>query len=69
MLHEMTITVDDTVYEALKPMVEQHTIGTLLYEFLQNRMKEHTISDIRKLRGTLHQVNISDLRDEADRLP
>ena len=63
----MTITVDDIAYEALKPMVEQQTIGTLLYEFLQSRIKERSIPDIKALRGTLHQVNTSDLRDETDR--
>ena len=40
MLHELTITVDDAVYKALKPMVEQHTIGSLLHDFIQSRANE-----------------------------
>jgi hypothetical protein len=71
MLHELTITVDDAVYQTLKPMVEQQTIGTLLSDFLQYRPHERrgaATPSIKALRGTLHRVNTSDLREEADRL-
>jgi ribosomal protein L12E/L44/L45/RPP1/RPP2 len=37
MLHEMTITVDDTVYETLRPFVEKQTIGELLRDFARSR--------------------------------
>jgi predicted CopG family antitoxin len=67
MLHELTITVDDAVYQTLKPMVEQQTIGSLLYEFMQNRTKERPIPSITSLRGTLHHIDTSDIREEADR--
>ena len=67
MLHELTITVDDTVYKTLKPMVEQQTIGSLLYEFIQNRTNERPTIDIAALRGTLHRIDTSDIRDETDR--
>jgi len=67
MLHELTIVVDDAAYKTLKPMVEQQTIGTLLYEFIQSRAKKKPITDITALRGTLHQIDMSDIRDEADR--
>jgi predicted CopG family antitoxin len=67
MLHEITITVDDTVYQTLKPMVEQQTIGLLLYEFMQNRNKERPAPPITALRGTLHQIDTSDIREEAER--
>ena len=67
-MHELTITVDDTVYKTLKPLVDQQMIGPLLYEFIQNRAKERSIPDIKALRGTLHQVDTSDIRDEDDRL-
>jgi len=67
MLHELTITVDDSVYQTLKPMVEQQTIGSLLYEFLQNRTKERQINSIASLRGTLHKIDTSDIREEVDR--
>ncbi len=67
MLHELTITVDDNVYQTLKPMVEQKTIGSLLNEFMQNRTKKRPISPIASLRGTLHKIDTSDIREEADR--
>jgi hypothetical protein len=37
MLHEMTITVDDTVYDVLRPFVERQTIGELLRDFVYSR--------------------------------
>ena len=74
MTHQLTITVDDTVYKALKPMVEQETIGILLYDFIQknslwmlNSHKKQPTSFITSLRGTLHKVDTSDIRDETDR--
>ena len=69
MLHELTIMVDDAAYEILKPMVEQQTIGPLLYEFIQSRTAKQPIPDIKALRGTLHQIDTSDLRDETERHP
>jgi predicted CopG family antitoxin len=68
MMHELTITVDDTIYQTLKPMVEQKTIGTFLHEFMQNRINKQITPSITALRGTLHHINTSDLRDETDRL-
>jgi predicted CopG family antitoxin len=67
MLRNLTITVDDAVYQTLKPMVEQQTIGSLLHEFVQSRTKERPAPAITALRGTLHPVDTSDIRDEADR--
>jgi len=67
MRHELTITVDDDVYQTLKPMVDQQTISVLLYEFMQNRNKKQSISPISSLRGTLHKIDTSDIREEADR--
>jgi hypothetical protein len=70
MLHELTITVDDTVYRTLKPMVEQQTIGAFLNDVLQSRFnaaKNRPAPAISALRGTLHPIDISDLRDETDR--
>ena len=68
MTHQLTITVDDTVYQALKPMVEHETIGALLYEFMQNRNIKQKTPSITALRGTLHNVDTSDIRDETDRI-
>jgi hypothetical protein len=67
MLHELTITVDDTVYQILKPMVEQQTIGAFLCDFLQTRAKGRPAPAIAALRGTLHRLDTSDLREEIDR--
>jgi hypothetical protein len=67
MLHELTITVDDTVYQTLKPMVDQQTIGAFLYDLLQTRFRQNPAPAIRALRGTLHRLDTSDLREETDR--
>jgi predicted CopG family antitoxin len=67
-MHELTITVDDDIYKILKPLVDKQMIGPLLYELIKNRAKERSLIDIRALRGTLHQVDTSDIRDEDDRL-
>jgi len=67
MLHELTITVDDAVYQTLKPMVEQQTISSFLSEFMQNHTPKRPIPPIRSLRGTLHKIDTSDIREEADR--
>jgi hypothetical protein len=51
-------------------MVEQQTISAFLNDFLQTRRKyekEWPVPAIAALRGTLHPVDTSDLRDEADR--
>ena len=37
MLRELTIKVDETLYNTLMPMVEKQTIGDLLAEFVQTR--------------------------------
>ena len=67
MLREIILSVDDTIYQTLKPLVEEQTIGPLLYEFVKSRIKERSIPDISTLRGTLHQIDTSDLRDEDER--
>jgi hypothetical protein len=67
MLHNLTITVDDAVYQTLKPMIEQQTIGAFLSDVLRYRPCERAAPSIRAMRGTLHHVDTSDLRDEADR--
>jgi predicted CopG family antitoxin len=46
MLREITITVDDTVYKTLKPMIEQQTISSFLHEFIKNHVKERPIPAI-----------------------
>ena len=67
MPRELTITVDDTLYQTLKPMIEQQTIGTFLHEFIQNRNRELSNPAITELRGTLHKIDTANVRDETDR--
>jgi len=67
MSHKLTITVDDDIYQTLKPMVDQETIGFFLCDFMQNYAKKQSISPITSLRGTLHRIDTSDIREEADR--
>ena len=43
MLRELTLNVDETLYNTLLPMVEKQTIGNLLAEFVhQNRFHQRT---------------------------
>jgi hypothetical protein len=37
MLRELTLHIDETLYNTLIPMVEKQTIGNLLAEFVQAR--------------------------------
>ena len=67
MLHELTITVDDAVYQTLKPMVDQQTIGAFLYDLLQTRPRHRPAPAIAPLRGTLRRLDTSDIREETDR--
>jgi len=67
MSHEFTIAVDDTVYETLKPLIDQQTFGPLLCDFIQSRKKERPATDIIALRGILQSIDTSDIREEAER--
>jgi hypothetical protein len=40
MLRELTLRVDETLYNTLIPMVEKQTIRNLLAEFVQSRFSE-----------------------------
>jgi len=42
MLRELTLSVDETLYNTLIPMVEKQTIGNLLAEFVQARFSGRT---------------------------
>jgi hypothetical protein len=42
MLRELTLSVDETLYNTLMPMVEKQTIGDLLTEFVQSRSSGRT---------------------------
>jgi hypothetical protein len=42
MLRELTISVDETLYDALMPMVKKQTIGNLLAEFVQAQSSGRT---------------------------
>ena len=42
MLRELTLNVEETLYNTLMPMVEKQTIGNLLAEFVQTRFSHRT---------------------------
>ena len=42
MLRELTLNVEESLYNTLMPMVEKQTIGDLLAEFVQARFPQHT---------------------------
>jgi ribosomal protein L12E/L44/L45/RPP1/RPP2 len=42
MLRELTLSVDETLYNTLIPMVEEKNIGNLLAKFVQAQFSEHT---------------------------
>ena len=69
MAHTVTITVDDTMYETLKPLIEQQTLGLFLSKVVEKKLPSAQVpfSGISGFRGSLHQVDISDIRDEKDR--
>lgn len=69
MARTVTITVDDTVYETLKPFIEQQTIGKFLSEVIgKNPSQQTPHAGIVDQRGSLHPVDTTDLRDENDRI-
>ena len=41
MLRKLTLTVDETLYNTLLPLVEKQTIGNLLAEFVQTKFHQH----------------------------
>ena len=42
MLRELTLNVEETLYNKLKPMIEKKTIENLLTEFVQTRFSHRT---------------------------
>jgi len=42
MLRELTLNVEETLYNTLLPMVEKQTIGNLLAEFIQTRFTQRS---------------------------
>jgi hypothetical protein len=42
MMRELTINVDETLYNTLMPMVEKQTIGNFLTEFVQAKFSHRT---------------------------
>ena len=69
MAHTITITVDDIVYEKLKPFMEQQTVNAFLSEVMEKKMLPTPTphSEIGAMRGSLHLVDTSDIREENDR--
>jgi predicted CopG family antitoxin len=71
MSRELTITVEDSVYETLQSMVEQQTISDFLKDLLKSattaQSARRSNPGIASLRGTLKPTDTSDIRDEEDR--
>jgi len=69
MAHTVTITVDDMVYEKLKPLIDQQTIGAFLSDVMDKKYQHTPISHpgITAMKGSLHLVDTSDVREEDDR--
>ena len=69
MAHTVTITVDDSVYETLKPFIEQQTVGEYLSKIIgkNSPTSQALYPDIVGLRGSLHQIDTSDIRDMDNR--
>jgi hypothetical protein len=73
MLRDLTISVDDTLYAALQPMVEQRTIGALLMEFVHARRSAPPPESAKKALGidrffgALPHLDTSNIRGEEDR--
>jgi hypothetical protein len=45
-MRELILSVDETLYDTLMPMVEKQTIGNLLAEFVQSRFSGHTYTQV-----------------------
>jgi hypothetical protein len=71
MSRELTITVEDSVYDTLQSMVEQQTISDFLKDMLESATAAQSSRSpnpgIAPLRGTLKPTDTSDIRDEEDR--
>jgi hypothetical protein len=71
MARELTITIEDSVYDTLQSMVKQQTISDFLKDMLESAAaapgSRHPNPDIVSLRGTLKPTGTSDMRDEEDR--
>ena len=46
MLRELTLNIEETLYDTLMPMVEKQTIGDLLAEFVQTRFSQRTFTQM-----------------------
>jgi hypothetical protein len=46
MLRELTLNVEENLYNSLMPMVEKQTIGNLLAEFVQARLPHRTYTQM-----------------------
>ena len=70
MAQTLTITVDDAVYNTLKPFIEQHSLDNYLSAIIKNNLssKQVTESGIKSFRGSLHKIDTSDIREEDDRV-
>ena len=69
MARELTITVNDAVYEKLKPLIEQNSLDEFIAKVIVNNPLPASVPHpgIATMRGSLHQVKTTDIREEYDR--
>ena len=65
MLRELTLSVDETIYNTLKPMVEKQTIGNLLAEFIQAKFSHNTYTQAELEAGYMAMAADGEYENEA----
>ena len=65
MLRELTLNVDETLYNTLLPMVEKQTIGNLLTEFIQTKFSRRTYSQSELENGYKAMADDKEYESEA----
>ncbi|MDR2952916.1 MAG: hypothetical protein LBU82_06715 [Treponema sp.] len=65
MLRELTINVDETLYNTLMPMIEKQTIGNLLADFVKERFSGHTYTQTELAAGYKAMADDEEYEREA----
>ena len=65
MLRELTLRVDESLYDYLIPMVETQTIGDLLAEFVKTRISHRTYTQTELETGYKAMADDEDYEREA----
>ena len=65
MLRELTLNVEENIYNTLLPMIEKQTIGNLLAEFVQARFSHRTYTQTELEAGYKAMANDEEYEKEA----